>query len=207
MEEFAPHNSSPTSSHLPADLVLNTNAIHLNPEGIFVQIHLSLVRSERYSRLILDLSPDNCGSRSLRAGSSGKSSELAGGLGPLRYSIPPPIDPSILESGRRVVTTFHDFSRATREAQSSRVSSFLSQGNRIIPRIRYHGRCLGSFATVGERDDLHTFSTGGNEIAREAKMAKPLFPPYLKRTLAIRRRNKMYATYQPTSFTELSTAR
>lgn len=100
MEEFAPHNSSPTSSHLPADLVLNTNAIHLNPEGIFVQIHLSLVRSQRYSRLILDLSPDNYGSRSLRAGSSGKSSELAGGLGPLRYSIPPPIDPSILESER-----------------------------------------------------------------------------------------------------------
>lgn len=155
------------------------------------------VRSQRYSRLIFDLSPDNDGEikilllwEHVRAENH---AELADGLGPLRYSIQ-----SILESGRRVVTgrdfftTFHD----ARTGRRARVSSFLSQGNRIIPRIRYHGRCLGSFATVGERDDLHTFSTGGNEIAREAKMAKPLFPPYLKRTLAIRRRNKMYATYR-----------
>lgn len=46
IKEFAAHNSSPASSHFFADLVLNTNAIHLNPEGIFVQIHLSLAEAE-----------------------------------------------------------------------------------------------------------------------------------------------------------------
>lgn len=73
------------------------------------------VRSQRYSRLIFDLSPDNGGEikilllwEHVRAENH---AELAGGLGPLRYSIQ-----SILESGRRIVTG-RDFSRlfTTRE--------------------------------------------------------------------------------------------
>lgn len=80
MGEFAAHNSSPASSHLPVDLVLNTNAIHLNPKGIFVQIHLSPAGRGPFPEILsLNLQPlaRDQNPLALGARSSGKSCRIS----------------------------------------------------------------------------------------------------------------------------------